>query len=134
MSIQQAPVRRDSPAVEVARAHIDAWSNHHFDAARAGLADGVHVTATSAQPTMPTTDTTGIEDYMHGLIAFAGAVTPGSARLLASIGDTRNALLLLTVDADFGAGPVTLTAARLYLLDENDKIMAEQIVFFTAPS
>jgi hypothetical protein len=83
---------------------------------------------------MPTTDTTGIEDYMHGLIAFAGAVTPGSARVLASVGDERNALLMLTVEADFGAGPVTLPAARLYLFDEDDKVQAEQIVFFTVPS
>jgi hypothetical protein len=83
---------------------------------------------------MPTTDTTGIDDYMRGLVAFAGAVVPGSARVLASVGDERNALLMLTVEADFGAGPVTLPAARLYLLDEEDKIKAEQIAFFTAPN
>jgi hypothetical protein len=54
--------------------------------------------------------------------------------VLASIGDERNALLMLIVEADFGAGPVTLPAARLYLLDEDDKIKAEQVVFFTAPN
>jgi SnoaL-like domain len=134
MSVQQTSVRPDSPAVAVARAHVEAWSTHDFDSARAGLAAGVHVTATSTQPTMPTTDSTGVDDYMRGLIAFAGAVVPGSARVLASIGDERNALLMLTVEADFGAGPVTLPAARLYLLDEDDKIKAEQVVFFTAPS
>jgi SnoaL-like domain len=132
MSVQQTPVRQDSPAVAVARAHAEAWSNHDFDRARARLAADVHVTATSTQPTMPTTDSTGIEHYMQGLIAFAGAVIPGSARVLASIGDERNALLLLIVEADFGAGPVTLPAARLYLLDEDDKIKAEQVIFFTA--
>jgi SnoaL-like domain len=128
------PVRQDSPAVAVARAHVDAWSSHDFDTAREGLAADVHVTASSTQPTMPTTDSTGVDDYMRGLVAFAGAVVPGSARVLASIGDERNALLMLTVEADFGAGPVTLPAARLYLLDEEDKIEAEQVVFFTAPN
>jgi hypothetical protein len=134
MSVQRTPVRHDSPAVAVARAHIEAWSNHDFDTARAAVAADVHVVATSTQPTMPTTDTIGIDDYMRGLAAFAGAVVPGSAQVLASVGDERNALLMLTVEADFGAGPVTLPAARLYLLDEEDKIQAEQIVFFTAPS
>jgi SnoaL-like domain len=136
MSAQQtpSPVRHDSPAVAVARAHIEAWSNHDFEAARVGLAADVHVTATTTQPNMPTTDTTGADEYMQGLIAFAGAVIPGSARVLAGIGDERNALLMLTVEADFGRGPVELTAARLYLLDDQDKIETEQIVFFTAPN
>jgi hypothetical protein len=134
MSVHLTPVRQDSPAVAVARAHVEAWSNHDFDSARAALAATVHVTATSTQPTMPTTDSTGIDDYMRGLVAFAGAVAPGSARVLASIGDERNALLMLIVEADFGAGRVTLPAARLYLLDEDDRITAEQIVFFTAPN
>jgi SnoaL-like domain len=134
MSVQQSPIRQDSPAVGVARAHAEAWSNHDFDAARAALAADVHVTVTSTQPAMPTTDSTGIEDYMQGLIAFAGAVAPGSARVLASVGDERNALVMLIVEADFGGGPVTLPAARLYLLDEDDKIKAEQVVFFAAPN
>jgi SnoaL-like domain len=134
MSVQQTPVRHDSSAVELARAHIEAWSNHDFDTARSALTDDVHVIATSTQPIMPTTDTTGIDEYMRGLVAFAGVVVPGSARVVASIGDERNALLMLTVEADFGAGPVTLTAARLYLLDEDDRIVTEQIVFFIAPN
>jgi hypothetical protein len=45
------------------------------------LADDVHVTATTTQPTMPTTNTTGIDDYMRGLIEFAQAVVPGRAKL-----------------------------------------------------
>jgi hypothetical protein len=134
MSVQQtpSPVGQDSPAVAVARAHVEAWSNHDFEVARVRLAADVHVTATTTQPNMPTTDTTGADEYMQGLIAFAGAVIPGSARVLAGIGDERNALLMLTVKADFGAGPLELAAARLYLLDDEDKIKNEQIVFFTA--
>jgi hypothetical protein len=134
MSIQDTPVRQDSPAVAVARAHAEAWSNHDWARSREGLATDVHVTVTTTQPTLPPTDLTGIEDYMRGLIEFAEAVVPGSARVLASVGDERNALLMLTVDADFGGGPVKLPAARLYLLDEDEKIKAEQVVFFTVPN
>jgi hypothetical protein len=39
---------------------------------------------------------------------------------------------MLTVDADFGAGKMTLPAARLYLLDEDNKIKVEQVVFYAA--
>ena len=43
----------------------------------------------------------------RGLIQFARAVVPGSARIIAGTGDDRNALIMLTVEADFGAGKVT---------------------------
>jgi SnoaL-like domain len=132
MSVKETTIRHDSPAVAVARAHAEAWSNHDFDTARAGLAPDVHVTVTSTQPAMPATDSSGIDDYMQGLIAFAREVVPGSVRMLASIGDERNALLMVTVEAHFGDGKVTLPAARLYLLDEEDKIKEEQVVFFAA--
>jgi hypothetical protein len=81
---------------------------------------------------MPATDLTGIDNYMQGLKEFAQAVVPGSAREIASVGDERNALLMLTVEADFGAGMVTLPAARLYLFDEDDKIKVEQVIFYAA--
>jgi SnoaL-like domain len=125
------PVDQVSPAVEIARAHAEAWSNHDWDKAREGLAVDVQVTATT-QPIMPATDLTGIDSYMHGPKEFAQAVVPGSARVIASVGDERNALLMLTVEADFGAGVVTLPAARLYLFDEDDKIKVEQVVFYAA--
>jgi hypothetical protein len=107
------PVDQLSPAIASARAHAEAWSNHDWDKAREGLAADVHVTATTTQPIMPPTDLTGIDNYMHGLKEFAQAVVPGSARWIASVGDERNALLMLTVEADFGAGMVSL-ATRPY--------------------
>jgi hypothetical protein len=122
----------ESPAVAIARAHVEAWSNHDFDTARNGLAPDVRVTATTTQPIMPATDLTGADNYMIGLTKFAEVVVPGSLRVIASIGDERNALLMLTVEADFGAGEATLPGARLYLLDENGKIQAEQVVFYAA--
>jgi len=48
------------------------------------------------------------------------------------LGDERNALLMLTVEADFGAGKATLPGARLYLLDENNKIKTEHVIFYAA--
>jgi len=124
-----------SPAVTVARAHVEAWSHHDWDKAKASLARDVHVIALTTQPVMAPTDLTGAENYMEGLKKFAGAVVPGSARVTASIGDDRNALLFVTVKAAFGPGGaiVTLPAARLYLLDESGKIKVEQVVFFVAP-
>jgi hypothetical protein len=124
------------PATTVANAHIEAWSNHDFDAARASLADSVKVEVTSTNPALPETHTVGIDDYMTGLVAFTQAVVPGSARVLSTIGDDRNALLLVTVRAKFppGGEEVCLPAARLYLLDEADKIASEQVVFYLAES
>ena len=124
--------QHESPAVAVARAHVEAWSNHDLDTARKSLAADVKVTATSTLPVMPATDLTGIDDYMIGLTQFAQAVIPGSLRVIASVGDDRNALLMMTVEADLGGGRATLPGARLYLLDDDSKIKAEQVVFYAA--
>jgi hypothetical protein len=122
----------DSPAIAVARAHIQAWSHHDFEAARQALADDVHVIAMTTQPTPPLTDLTGVDNYMPGLIQFAQAVVPGSAQILAAVGDERNALITFTVEADFGGQKATLPGARLYLLDTQNKIKTEQVVFYAA--
>jgi len=125
-------IHKESKAVDVARAHVEAWSNHDFEAARKHLAAKVHVTVTTTQQIMKPTNTVGVDEYMQGLTQFASAVAPGSAREIATIGDERNALLMLTVQADFGAGKTMLPAARLYLIDEDDKIEKEQVIFFAA--
>jgi len=124
--------QHESPAVAIARAHVEAWSNHDFDTARKGLAPDVKVTATTTLPIMPATDLTGADDYMIGLTQFAQEVVPGSLRVIASVGDERSALLMLTVEADLGGRRATLPAARLYLLDDDGKIKAEQVVFYAA--
>jgi SnoaL-like domain len=126
------PAHPEPPAVTIARAHVEAWSNHDFDTARGMLASDVHVTATSTNPALPHTDLTGADSYMEGLIAYAQPVVPGSAKALASTGDGRNALLLLTVTmagGPFGTG-TTAPCARLYLIDDNGKIKTEQVVFY----
>ena len=124
--------QHESPAVAIARAHVEAWSNHDFDTARKGLAPDVKVTATTTLPIMPATDLTGVDNYMLGLTQFAQGVVPGSLQVIASVGDERNALLMLTVEADLGGRRATLPTARLYLLDDNGKIKNEQVVFYAA--
>ncbi len=88
--------------VPVARAHVEAWSSHDFDKARRSLAADVHVTATTTHPIMAATNLTGIDTYMDGLIKFAQPVVPGSASVIASVGDERNALLMVTVKEALG--------------------------------
>jgi hypothetical protein len=128
MSSQQEPT-----AVAVARAHVDAWGGHDYDAARASLAPDVHVIVTSVDPQAPPrVDTTGIESYMEGLIEFGQAVLPGTSRVESAIGDDSRALLQVSSRVKFGpdAPEMTVHAARLYRLDEGGKIAEEQVIFF----
>lgn len=130
-AIEVSVEQQNTPAVALAIAHAEAWSNHDWDKARAMLAHDVHVVATSTQPMMNPVDLAGIDAYMDGLIKFAGAVEPGSARVIASIGDDRNSLIVLTVTASFvpGGPKIALSAARLALWDENEKLKRERVVF-----
>lgn len=123
-----------SPALAVASAHVEAWTNHDFEAARSSLANDVQVAVTSTNPALPETRTTGIDEYMTGLFAFAQSVVPGSGHVISTIGDDRNALITLTVRAKFPptGTEVTLPAARLYWLDDDDKIASEQVIFYLA--
>jgi hypothetical protein len=130
MSAQQ-----ESPAVAIARAHVEAWSSHDFGTARSILADDVRVTASSTNPALPRTDLSGADDYMTGLVAYAQPIVPGGVHVVASVGDERNALLLLTVrmaGGPFGDG-ADAPCARIYLIDDNGKIKTEQVIFYVAP-
>jgi len=124
----------DSRAVKLARAHVEAWSNKDFDTARASLAGGVTVTTSSTNPDLPRTDLVGVEDYMDGLILFAQPIVPGSTRVTDSTGDGQYALLMLTTKVDGPPyGKLTIHSARMYRFDEDDKIAAEQVIFYTVP-
>jgi len=94
------------------------------------LAPDVHVRLTSTQPIVYPMDLTGIDDYMDGLSKFAQNVEPGSARVVASVGDERNSLILLTIRAAYDGQKVTLPMARLALFDENQKLKKEQVAYF----
>jgi len=124
----------DSPALAIARAHIDAWSSKDYDKTRSMLAADVHVTATSSFAAMQPTDLTGPDAYMEGLQAFADPIVPGSVRELGAVGDDLNALILLDLElagGPFGAG-VHAPCARLYQTDSEGRIRIEQIVFYVA--
>jgi hypothetical protein len=129
-------IEHGSRAVAVARAHVEAWTQHDWSAAEELLADDVTVLVTTTQPTMKDTNTSGVVEYMRGLKEFAEKVVPGSLVVNANLGNERNALLVVTVEAALGPGgsKVRLPAARLYLLDERDRIAAERVVFFVTPA
>jgi hypothetical protein len=40
---------------------------------------------------------------------------------------------MFTLEADWGFGKFTLPNVRLFLLDDDGKIAAEQVVFFVSP-
>ena len=69
MSAQQ-----ESPALAVARAHVQAWSEKDWDAARSMLAPDVRIVAMTTAPYPPLADLTGADEYMKGLVAFADPI------------------------------------------------------------
>jgi hypothetical protein len=121
---------QDSTAITVARAHIDAWSNHDWDKTRELLAPNVHVVVASTLKA--SVELTGIDAYMEPKIKAAQLIEPGSVREISAIGDENNALI--TVTMRIGLGPngtmVTLARSLLYLLDENKKIKEERDEYF----
>ena len=130
MSAQQNPT-----AVAVARSHVDAWGSRDYDTARAALAPDVHVLAVSVDHQAPNTDLSGADAYMQGLVQFGEAILPGTSLVESAVGDDTRALLQVTSRVKFGpdAPEMTLRQARLYRLDESEKIAEEQVVFFVAP-
>ena len=123
---------QEATAVEVARAQVAAWGKHDYEFARAALAADVHVSVSSVDPEAPKVDTTGVQDYMQGLMQFGQAVLPGTTTVNSGVGDETRALLQVTSRVKFGpdAPEMTLQGARLYRLDEDQKIVDEQVVFF----
>lgn len=117
----------DSPAVALARAHLEAWTNHDLDAARGNLASDVEFFS-------PAGHLVGIDEYMdapRGLVQFARQVVPGSLKVLAAMGDERNALIMYQVDTQGGpTGAKTFPSAQTWLLDDQGKIRVERIISY----
>jgi hypothetical protein len=72
---------------------------------------------------------------MQGLVQFGQAVLPGTSSVDSAVGDDTRALLRVTSRVKFGpdAPEMTLHGARVYRLDENTKIVDEQVIFFVTP-
>src|SRR5215471_739357 len=87
--------QQDAPAVAIARTHIEAWSHHDWEKTRELLAPNVHAMVTGTQ--RDTAEFTGIDTYMERKKKGAQLVEPGSARVISTIGDERNALILATM-------------------------------------
>jgi hypothetical protein len=117
----------DSPAVAIARAHLEAWTNHDLDTARRHLAQDVQFYSPAA-----TLD--GIDEYMdapRGLAQFARQVVPGSLHIIAAMGDERNALIMYEVTTEGGSlGSKVFPSAQTWLLDVNGKITVERIISY----
>ncbi len=120
----------DSPALALALAHLDAWSNHQLDRARLNLAADVQFFS-------PASHLVGIDEYMDaptGLAQFAKRVVPGSLKVIAAMGDERNALVMYQVDTEGApAGPMTFPSAQTWQLDAAGKIQVERIVSYATP-
>jgi hypothetical protein len=120
----------DSRAVAIARAHVEAWTNHDLDAARGNLAEDVQFFS-------PAANLAGIDEYMdapRGLAQFAKQVVPGSLRVIAAMGDDRNALIMYEVSTEGGPiGSKLFPSAQTWLLDDDGKIKLERIVSYMVP-
>jgi SnoaL-like protein len=123
---------QNSSAIEIALAHIEAWSHHDWDQTRAMLAPDIHALVTSPQRDVGTNEFTGIEKYMELKKRAASLVEPGSVSVLGTVGDENTALTLVTFRIAMGPNGSLVTMARscLYLLDENKKIKDERDSFF----
>jgi hypothetical protein len=119
----------DSRAVALARAHLEAWTNHDLDRVRINLAEDVQFFS-------PAANLVGIGEYMdapRGLAQFARQVVPGSLRVIAAMGDERNALIMYQVSTEGGPlGSKVFPSAQTWLLDDSGKIKLERIVSYVA--
>jgi SnoaL-like protein len=118
----------ESRAVTLARAHLEAWSNHDLESARRNLASNVEFFS-------PAGHLVGVDEYMdapRGLVQFAKQVVPGSLKVLAAVGDERNALIMYQVDTEGGPiGAMTFPSAQTWVLDEHGKIQVERIISYS---
>lgn len=125
-----APAAGDPPAVALARAHLEAWTTHDLAAARANLAEDVEFLS-------PGSHLVGVDQYMdapRGLSQFARQVVPGSLRVLAAVGDERNALVVYEISTEGGPfGAKRVPSAQTWLLDERGKIKLERIISYAVP-
>ena len=130
MSDSRPETKTESPAVALALSHLKAWTNQDFETVRGNLAADVQFFS-------PAANLVGIHEYMdapRGLTQFARQVVPGSLRVIAAMGDDRNALVMYEVSTEGGPiGSKLFPSAQTWLLDDHGKIKVERIVSYMVP-
>ena len=118
-----------SKAVEVAIQHVQAFSNQDYDTARSLLAEDVHFILITSIPGFPTpSEGHGVEAFMRALTS-GNTLIPGSLQVIHSIGDDHQALITVSVKGTLPTHePITLLAARHYMIDEHEKITNELVI------
>jgi len=123
-------------AVEIAIKHVEAFSTHDYDTASSLLADDVHFLLITSIPGFPNpAEGNGVEAFMKALMSgnplIPGSFTlvPGSLQVIHSIGDEHQALITVSVKGMLPTQePITLLAARHYMIDEHEKITNELVI------
>jgi len=121
-----------SKAVEVAIQHVEAISNHEYDTARSLLAEDVHFLLITSIPGFPNpVEGHGVEAFMKTLTS-GNTLVPGSLQVIHCIGDDHQALITVSVKGTLPTQePITLLAARHYVIDEHKKITNELVIIST---
>ena len=115
-------------AADVAIKHFTAMCDGDRETVRDLLADDVHYILITPMPGFPNPhEGHGVEQFMQDA-TLQNALVPQSLRVLKSIGDDRQALILVRVEATFGPSAMTLLAARHYVIDANAKITNELVI------
>ena len=125
MNHDSAPAK----AVEIAIQHVEALSNQDYATARSLVADDVHFILITSIPGFPNpSEGHGVEEFMKVLTS-GNTLIPGSLQVIHSIGDDHQALITVSVKGMLPTQePVTLLAARHYMIDEHEKITNELVI------
>jgi len=121
-----------SKAAEIAIKQVEAFSNHDYETARSLLADDVHFILITSIPGFPNPfEGNGVEEFMKALTS-GNTLIPGSLQVIHSIGDEHQALITVSVKGTLPTQePITLLAARHYMINENEKITNELVIIAT---
>ena len=131
-----------SKAVAIAIKHVEAFSNHDYDRARSLLADNVHFLLITSIPGFPNpVEGHGVEEFMK-MLTSGNTLIPGSLQVIHSIGDDYQAFITVSVKGTLPTRfilnnilptqePITLLAARHYVIDEHEKITNELVIMST---
>jgi len=121
-----------SKAVTIALNHINAWSRHDWETTREQISDDIHALVTNTQPDFARiAEISGADEYMTRKMKSARQIAPGSVRVIATFGDEKNAMVLVTFKIGLGPSGSMVTMARscLYSVDEHNRIREERDQF-----